>query len=72
MAEKTYKDEVRVVRKASVIAGVGEETTTFNEMRRFGGILKAFADDDDIQQITVVSTTIGFVREYTKQFVERA
>ena len=71
MAAKTYDDKVRVVRKASAIAGVGEETTTFDEMRRLGGILKAFADDDDIQQITVVSTNIGFVREYTKQFMER-
>lgn len=63
-----YEDEVLVERKASALAGPGKETTTLAEMREFGGILAAFADDEDIQQITVCSANIGFVRTYTKQY----
>lgn len=32
------------------------------------GIIRAFLEDDDIQEITVTSGNIGFSRTYTKQF----
>lgn len=63
-----YQEEVDVIRLSSMIAGQGVEKTTLSGMRRDGGILAAFADDDDIQEITVVSTNIGFVRRYQKRY----
>lgn len=66
---KIYKDEVIVKRLASVIAGPGEEIETLQSLRDSGcALLAAFANDNDIQQIRVTSTNIGFVREYTKQY----
>ncbi len=70
-AEDIYEDVVRCKRKVSVIAGPGEETITLAEMRKDGGILAAFADDNDIQQITVYSSNIGMVRQYTKTYRRR-
>ena len=63
-----YAETVDVERLVSAIAGKGTETTTLKDMRECGGILAAFADDIDIQQITVASTNIGMVRRYTKRF----
>ncbi len=63
-----YEEEVRCIRVVSAIAGPGEETTTLTELSKGGGILAAFADDEDIQEITVCSTNIGMIRTYTKRF----
>lgn len=70
MMKQLYAEEVHCIRIASAIAGPGEETTTLAKCRESGGILTAFANDDDIQQITVVSTNIGMVRRYTKQYAQ--
>lgn len=32
------------------------------------GVLKAWLADDDLQEITVCSTNIGFVKTFTKSF----
>ena len=63
-----YEELVRVERLVSALAGPGEETTTLTELLEEGGILKAFAEDIDIQQLTVASTNLGMVRRYTKKF----
>lgn len=68
--DQLYTEEVTCERKASLLAGPGFETTTLSELRSVGGLLKAFADDIDIQQMTVVSTNLGFVRQYTKHFTK--
>jgi len=31
-------------------------------------LIKSFLEDDDIQQIKIVSTNIGFVRDYQKRY----
>ena len=35
-------------------------------------ILQAFWADNDIQEVRVVSTNIGFIRTYTKEYKERS
>ena len=65
-----YEDKVQVERLVSTIAGPGTETITIVELIESGGILRAFAEDEDIQQLTVASTNIGMVRRYTKRFKE--
>ena len=35
------------------------------------GIIKAFLEDDDIQEITIVSSCIGFVKTLTKKYKPR-
>ncbi len=64
-----YEEEVTCERLASVLAGEGVEKTTLTALRESDcGILREFAIDDDIQQLTVASTNLGMVRQYTKQF----
>ena len=70
MPNKIYAETVDVERLVSVIAGPGREETTLTELREGNGILAAFADDDDIQQLTVASTNLGMVRRYTKRFTK--
>lgn len=69
MSRRLYEEDVAVTRVVSAIAGPGKESTTLAELRKDGpDILRAFADDDDIQEITLCSTNLGMVRKYTKQF----
>ena len=35
-------------------------------------ILRAFWEDNDVQELRVVSTNIGYMRWYTKEYKERA
>ena len=35
-------------------------------------ILRAFWEDNDLQELTVVSTKIGMIRTYTKEYKERS
>jgi|GEM_PF-5891460 len=53
----------------SMISGKHEELlphtdSVFNEIR----ILKSFLEDDDIQEIKLCSTNIGFVKSFTKSY----
>ena len=72
MNKKIYEDKIHDV-GFSVFTG-GEETEGYNteeELRKIfslNSIIGAFLDDDDIQQIKIVSTNLGFGRTYTKRF----
>ena len=63
-----YKPEI-LHRGFSVFSG-GEETKgtlLFSDLPK-SGIIQAFLEDDDIQEITITSANIGFSRTFTKQF----
>jgi hypothetical protein len=62
-----YQEEV-LYESLVGIFGEGKGKTSMTELRSSGGILSAFADDHDIQQITMSSTNIGFTRRYTKRY----
>ena len=64
---ETYEETVDCERIVSAMAGPGHEMITLTESLASGGILAEFAKDIDIQEITVVSTNIGFVRRYRKR-----
>lgn len=63
-----YSDTVSVKSK-SVLSGETEGTASLDALKKSEiGILRAFAEDNDIQEITVASTNMGFVRTFTKQY----
>ena len=69
---ETYEDII--YNKGFSCFSHGETTEgydTVEDLRKIfpsGSIIDAFLNDDDIQQITVSSTNIGFSRTYTKIF----
>ena len=71
MNTKIYEDKIHF-RGFSVFTG-GKETegyTTEEELRQYfsqNSIIGSFLDDDDVQQINIVSSNLGFVRTYTKK-----
>jgi len=70
MNEQLYEDTVDLVRM-SVFTGGKEvrETTTLDALRQCDiPTLVAWANDDDLQVLTVASTNIGTHRTYQKRF----
>lgn len=66
-----YKAEV-LMKGTSAIAGVQKEFIPYKYTALpQTPLIKAFLDDDDIQEITVCSSNIGFVRTFQKQYIER-
>ena len=72
MNRKIYEDQIH--HKGFSAFSEGKETEGYDseeELRKNfppGTIIDAFLNDDDVQQIKVVSTNIGFARTYTKIF----
>jgi hypothetical protein len=65
--DNLYEKEV-VVKSVSVISG---ETKYREDISNSDiPILKTFWEDNDIQEITVVSTNVGFVKTFTKVYVK--
>lgn len=63
-----WKEEVLLSGISAIAGDLDGQTTTLTEMRKDGPpVLKEFACDNDLIEITVVSSNIGFVRKYTKQ-----
>lgn len=61
-----YKDTLRV-KNVGMISGEWTKDIPWSECRGIP-VVDAFLEDNDIQEITVVSTNFGFVRTYTKQY----
>jgi hypothetical protein len=75
MNTKYYK--TTILHRGKSVFSSGEETSGekyWQDLADSTPLLKAFCDDDDIQEMTVTSASIGFTRTYTKQYavVERA
>lgn len=69
---KLYSSKLRY-RNSSIIAGELEGEIEIGDPRIpwHDPIISAFLDDDDIQEITLVSTCVGFVKTLTKQYAKR-
>lgn len=66
-----YNDEV-IVDVLSMRTGEHTDKESLSELKESNiAILRAFAEDDDIQEMRVVSTNIGFVRTYNKTYKKR-
>ena len=64
---RTYSDEVTVDVK-SAISGTYQETVSLEKLKTSKiGVLREWANDDDLQYLQICSTNIGFVRTYEKQ-----
>jgi len=64
----TYDDAVDLHVK-SVISGEHDDVESLANLRQSGIVLlAAFANDDDIQYMRIVSTNIGMIRTYQKRF----
>ena len=63
-----YKPEITVKSK-SVLSGETEKILNYDdEWIQSMPILKAWIEDDEIQQIQIVSTNIGFIKTFTKSY----
>ncbi len=67
--ESAWDDVVRVD-VVSMIGGKYTAEASLKELRKDDNpeILRAFANDEDLIEMRVISTCIGFVRTYTKKF----
>jgi hypothetical protein len=64
--EEIYKKEV--LYKEEGVFGRKLGTVTITEPEKMVGLLKEFWAENDIQEIILVSTNIGTIRTYTKQY----
>jgi hypothetical protein len=63
-----YSDTVSV-EVASMLSGKHTDTESLAELKQSTiGVLREWANEDDLQYLRVCSTNIGFVRTYQKQF----
>ena len=71
---KDLYDETVDMFGVSMLAGTLDgQTTTLTALRECSiGVLREFANDDDIQHIQITSTCIGFVRGYQKRYARAA
>lgn len=62
--------EKLLLKNSGVLSGTFEKEVTIGDENMPWGnpIVKTFLDDDDIQQMEIVSTCIGFVKRLTKQY----
>ena len=64
---RTYGDEVTVDVK-SAIDGTYTETVSLEKLKTSNiGLLREWANDEDLQYLRICSTNIRFVRTYKKQ-----
>ena len=71
---KDLYDETVDMFGVSVLCGkLDGQTTTLTALRDCNiGVLREFANDDEIQHIQITSTNIGFVRAYQKRYARAA
>ena len=71
MNSNTYKQEV-IIKGNGFLSGKYEIEVAVGDPSQVGlwdiPLVKAFLEDDDIQEMTIVSTNIGFVKTIRKQF----
>lgn len=66
-----YQDDVDVW-VMSVISGEHHDIEKLSELRQSDiGVLREFANDNEIQYMRIASANIGFIRTYQKRHVER-
>lgn len=61
-----YQPEIRV-RSKSMLTGETDTKVHHSELPEIP-VIREWLADDDLQEITVISTNIGFVKTFTKQF----
>lgn len=69
MNAELYSPEIRC-RTKSMISGSHEEMVPLTDKIFNNAILKAWLEDDEIQEITVCSTNLGVVKTFRKFFKE--
>ena len=64
-----YQKQIRLQNK-SMISGTYDKLVDADapELPTDMPIIKAWLDDDDIQEITIVSASVGFIKTFTKQY----
>lgn len=62
-----YNPDIRC-QTSSMISGKHEQMAAHTDEQFQGPVLQAFLADDDLQEIVVCSTNIGFVRTFTKSY----
>jgi hypothetical protein len=66
-----YNDEV-IVDVISMLSGKHKDMESLASLKESNlPILRAFAEDNDIQEMRLVSTNIGFVKTYSKTYKKR-
>ena len=67
---KMYDDEVWCHGTSAMQGGKFEETCSLVDMttKKYPELLRLWACDNDLQEITVVSANIGFERTYSKRY----
>jgi hypothetical protein len=68
---KYFQPEI-ICKTNSVISGLHTEAVRFDDALFDIPILEAFVEDEDLYEMTIVSTCIGFVKTFTKQFIPKA
>ena len=67
MDTEIYQEELRCTSKS--FFGESDKMVKYTEIGAENiPILKAFLEDNDIQEIKLVSTNIGFIKSYTKVY----
>lgn len=71
MKSRTYKNTL-TIKGNGFLSGKYETEVPIGDPSQGGlwdiPLVKAFLDDDDIQEMTITSTNIGFVKTLRKQF----
>ncbi|MGL5925529.1 hypothetical protein [Chroococcidiopsis sp.] len=62
-----------IIKNNGLLSGNYTKTEDFVEFaaQQHPPLLETFLNDDNIQEMTVVSTSVGFVTTYTKVYAER-
>jgi hypothetical protein len=75
MDTKTYREKIHI-KSAGMLSGEVEGEWKVGDNAApvpwTSAIIKAWLDDDEIQQLQIVSTNIGFVKTLTKRFRKSA
>jgi len=66
-----YQEEIHQSGKSVFTGGETTESTEHFSNLAHTPLIQAFLDDCDIQEITICSGNIGFVRTFTKRFKVR-
>lgn len=67
-----YADEVDV-QVESMLTGEHTDIESLEDLRNSGiGVIREWANDNDLQYLRVCSTNIGFIRTYQKRFKRQA
>lgn len=69
MDEKTFSQTLRLQNNSMLSGKYDKQVTIGDEHLPWDmPIIRAFLDDNDITEMTIVSTNIGFIKTLTKQF----